>query len=121
MPDFIFLRAPEVEEDRDLRLFGMLVSDIPKERELSDHDRERILTLIARLQVAVERDPDLGEAAVLLGVTDELRPLSFDAAMIARMEHCHVVFVRGNEGRGGFLRLSDGEVARLMRAALGMH
>lgn len=64
LPDFIFLRRRDIEIEANLAMAGMLVTDIPKDRQLLTRDTQLIQQVTTNIRQLVEREPELGVAGI---------------------------------------------------------
>jgi hypothetical protein len=64
LPHFIFQRARPAEKAYGFTLAGVLLTDIPSDRELSERDRQLIFDIIQTLNDAAAGDPDWNEAGL---------------------------------------------------------
>jgi hypothetical protein len=113
LPHFIFRRARPAEKAYGFTLAGVLLTDIPSDRELSERDRQLIFDIIQALNDAAAADPNWNEAG--LWRRRAMPPggveAPFSHAMIrARAKGCRAMVVRDD----GFCRIDDSQLAEVM-------
>jgi hypothetical protein len=116
LPNFIFVREKAREAD-GFELAGKLVTDIPKDEEPSDWDRQLLIEIFEALVEAVRRDPEMDGLRIWRGrvkPSDALEGPLPDAMMLARIRRCHVGGLRLDLRDGGYLKLSDIELADIV-------
>lgn len=116
LPDFIFGRRRDIEEEVGLVLAGTLVTDIPKGSRPRKRDQRLIQLVISQLVRAVQSDPSIVETGMWRRGTkppEGLAPPFDDHLMEERCKRCICVTVRVDGGPDEVVKL-DSDLLRQM-------
>jgi hypothetical protein len=95
LPDFIFERRPDIELE-GYEVAGMLLTDIPKTKGITEGDRRLICEIIEQLTEGMRNNPDMDSAHIWRKRTkpaDALEP-PFDQHLLqGRIQSCIAVLV----------------------------
>jgi hypothetical protein len=83
LPQFVFVRQPEIERKEGWAIAGVLITDLPRGGELSEQDQRDIERLTQALVRAVMADPTTREADLWHG---RAPPDAYDPSTATRAE-----------------------------------